>query len=345
MLIKTKVRKSQVDVAALRKRLLGGRGPVRKAQPTTGDVHINGPLSNISVAFVQRQEIFIAGKAFPVVPVDFQSNSYYIFDKDSWFRDEAKTRAPATESAGGGFTLSTDSYSCKVEAFHKDVDDQIRANADSVLSLDQAAAEFSMQKLLLRRERKWATSFFTTGVWGADVTPGTLWDAAGSKPRKNVDDQKAAIMLATGGFVPNTLIITPYVKNALRDNADVRDQFKYVSADSIDNEMLARYFGIERILELNAVYNNSIEGAANAMTFIGGKHALLCYSAPSPSLMTPTAGYTFSWSGLVGAGGTGIRTKKFRMENLEADRVECQMATDMKKVAGEMGILFANVVS
>src|SRR4051812_7942262 len=110
------------------------RTQFQKAQPTPSDVHVNAPLTNISVAYIQDQSLFVADRIFPVVPVQNQSNLYYIFNKEDFLRDEAKPRAPSTESAGGGFNLTTASYAAVVEAFHKDVDDQVRANADSVLS-------------------------------------------------------------------------------------------------------------------------------------------------------------------------------------------------------------------
>ena len=38
------------------------------------DVHIDGPLSNISTAYMQEQTDFVAGRVFPVVPVEKQSD-------------------------------------------------------------------------------------------------------------------------------------------------------------------------------------------------------------------------------------------------------------------------------
>lgn len=315
---------------------------VAKAQPTPGDAHVNKPLTNISIAFVQRGG-WIADQVFPVVPVENQSDLYYTFSQNDFWRDEAKVRAPATESAGGGFGLSTTAYRCVVEAYHKDVDDQLRANADSVLALDLAATEFVTQKLMIRRERRWAQSFFATGIWGTDITPATLWSAAGGDPLADVELGKVAIALNTG-FVPNTMVIGYQVLSALRNNAKVRDQFKYTSAESINEAMLARYFGIDRLVVMQNVYASNNEGAAAVNAFIGGKSALLCYSTPSASVMTPTAGYTFAWRGLVGSSG-GMRMKRFRMENLESDRIEGQMAYDQKVIAPAMGYFLNGVVA
>jgi hypothetical protein len=313
-------------------------------QPSAGDVHVNGPLTNLSVAIMQDASGFIADKVFPTVPVAKQSDLFYVYTKEDFLRDEARVRAPGTASAGGGFTVSTSSYSCVVEAYHKDVDDQVRTNSDSVLQLDRAATEFVTQKMLIRRERKWATAFFGTGIWGTDITPGTLWSAASSTPRKDVETGKTAILKVTG-FKPNTMVLGAEVYAALRSNAEVVDQFKYTSANSIDSQMLKGYFDVENILIMNSVYTSSAEGAGTqTTTFVGGKHALLCYAAPAPSLMTPSAGYTFSWTGFTGSV-NGVRVKRFRMEEYASDRIEMEHSYDMKAVVPSLGYFFGSVVS
>src|SRR5579862_8488315 len=96
-------------------------------QPTIGQVHVNAPLTNISVAYIQSQTAFVASQVFPLVPVDKQSNVFYTYTKNDWFRDEAAVRAPATESAGSGYGLSTSTYNCTVWAMHKDIPDQVRS--------------------------------------------------------------------------------------------------------------------------------------------------------------------------------------------------------------------------
>lgn len=316
---------------------------IRKGQPTGGDVHIKAALTNISVAWVQDQSTYHAAEIFPVVGVQHQSDLFYKFNKDDFLRDEAKPRAPGSESAGGGYGFTTATYNCLVEAFHKDIDDQLRANADSVFQLDQQGTEFVTQKLLLRRENRWISSFYKTGVWGTDITPTNLWDVTASTPKKDVSVGRLAIQI-TSGFKPNTLVLGPQVFEALTYNADIQNQFKYTSANSIDTAMMARYFNIDRVLVLDAISSTATEGAASAINFMAGKHALLCYSAPAPGLMQPTAGYTFAWTGYTGAVG-GWRMKKFRMENIASDRVEGEMAYDFQVIAPELGYFMHDIVS
>ncbi|HYE75636.1 MAG TPA: hypothetical protein VEF04_19995, partial [Blastocatellia bacterium] len=110
------------------------------AQPTSSAVHaVDVPLTNISTAYIQSQNNFVASQVFPIVPVMKASDKYYTYTKADWFRDEAKRRADATPSAGSGYGLSTGNYSCDVFALHKDIGQQVRANADAGINLDRDA--------------------------------------------------------------------------------------------------------------------------------------------------------------------------------------------------------------
>ena len=314
-------------------------------QPTQNQVHVDAILTNISVAYMQKQENFIANKVFPIVPVDKQSDKYFSYTKNDWFRDEAQLRADATESAGGGYNLSTSSYSADVWAFHKDVGDQTRANADAPINVDREAVEFVTSRLLLKMETEFVSSFFTTGVWGTDSTPSSLWsDYTNSDPLNDVEDAKRAI-LATTGFEPNTLVLGYDVFKELKNHPDLVDRIKYTSSNVITTDMIARMFDVERVLVSKSVKATNNEGGTGAYDFTAGKNALLCYSAPSPGLLQPSAGYVMSWTGVSGGLGQTIGASRFRMESVKADRIEGEMAFDMKVVASDLGYFFSAVVA
>ena len=322
-------------------------------QPTQNQVHVDAVLTNISVAYIQSAEDFIAGRAFPELPVNKQSDIFFKYNKDDWFRDEAQPRADGTESAGSGYGLSQDTYSCRVDAMHKDVGDQSRANSDSPLDLDRDATNFVTQRLLLRREKQWVGSYFKTGIWGTDITgvassPSTgqviKWsDHANSDPIKNVKNGKLAVKRVTG-FTPNTLILALPVYSTLEDHPDIVDRIKYVSKESVSPELLAQLFGVRRILIASAVENTGNEGETGSYSFTHGNNALLCYVPDAPGILTPSAGYTFTWKGVSGGLGKPVGVSRFRMQNLKADRIEGEIAHDCKLVAADLGHFFSNIV-
>lgn len=326
-------------------------------QPTAGDVHVNAPLTNISIAYIQGAENFIADRVFPNVPVQKKSDVYYAFDRGEFNRDEMTERAPATESAGGGYTVdNTASYLCRRYSFHKDVDDETRANSDSVLGSDRNATQYVSMKAMIKKEKIFATNYFAGSIWTNDydgVNSGPTgdqvlqWDDASSTPIEDIRFAKTTILQSTG-FEPNTLVIGQEVFDKLIDHPDIVDRVKYGAqsqVSTVDLPELQALFKIQRILVMKAIQNTANKGATNSHAFIGGKKALLLYAAPQPGIEVPSAGYTFSWAGLVGAGNMGTRIKKFRMDNKSADRIEIDMAFDQKVVSADLGFFWDTVVA
>jgi hypothetical protein len=327
--------------------------------PTAGDVHVNRPLTQISIAYMQAAEDFVASRVFPTVPVQKQSDRYFVYDRADWFRDEMKPRAPSTESAGGGWRLdNTPSYVATVYALHKDIDDQLRANQDDPVDLDRDAAEYLAQQAMIRREKQWIANFFTTGLWTGDQTgvsasPSTneflQWNDPTSTPLEVVRAQRLAIKGRTG-YAPNTLVVGAAVHNALVDHPDVVDRIKYGATPGapaiVTRQALAALFEVEQYLVASAIETTSGEGAGTATyDFLAGKAALLVYAAPRPSILAPSGGYTFAWTGYLGAGPEGQRIKRFRMDHLNSDRIEMEIAFAQKLVAADLGVFFASAVA
>lgn len=326
-------------------------------QPNLSNVHVNAPLTNMSLAYIQDQNAFVADKVFPNIPVTQRSDRYYVYNRGDFNRDEMEERAPGTESAGNGYDLdNTPTYFAHVYAFHKDVDDQIRANSDSVLNADRDATIFVTQKALIKRERTWASKYFVPNVWqnaadgvsaGATGTQFLQWNDAASTPIENVRAWKRDVLESTG-FEPNKMVLGKLVYDTLVDHPDIVDRVKYGGTNGtpgmVNKAALAALFELDEILVMSAIYNAAAKGAAEASQFIGGSNALLAYVAPRPGIMTATAGLTFSWNGWMGASGMGHRIKKFRQEHLESDRIEVQMAYDQKVVGADLGFFADNAV-
>lgn len=327
-------------------------------KPTPSDVHVNQPLTNISIAFMQEASSFVADRVFPNIPVAKQSDVFYEYDRHYFNRDEMSVRAPATESAGGGYAVDADSnYYAPVYAFHHDIDDQRRANSDNPLDPDREATEIVSTKALIKREKTWSSTYFTTSVWGTDMTgvasgPTTgeflQWNDAASSPIDDIETGKATILEETG-FEPNTLVLGYQVWKALKRHPDVVDLIKYGQTPGspavVTLQALAAILELERVLVMKAVETTTAEGASTQTSaFIGGKHALLVYAAPNPGLMVPTGGYTFSWNGYLGAGAQGQRITKLRMDPIKSDRVEIEMAYVQKVIADVLGYFFSGAV-
>jgi hypothetical protein len=325
-------------------------------KPTIQDVHVNRPLTNISIAFMQSTDKFVADRAFPVIQVDKQSDSYFTYDRGDWNRDSMEKRAPATESAGDGYTLSTDQYFCDVYALHKDVPDEVRANQDMPLDMDSDATRFLAQKALIRRENSFAAKYFTTGVWTNDWA-GVAGTPSGSQVKQWNDDAATPIedirlakrvVLESTGQEPNKLILGKAVWDTLLDHPAIVDRVKGGSTSDrpavVLRQAVAALLEVEEILVMSAIQNTAKEGATAAHSFIGGKKALLVHAPQSPGLLTPSAGYTFAWRGYMG-GTSPVAVKKMRMDLRNADRVEINSAFDQKKTSADLGFFINSVIA
>lgn len=322
-------------------------------QPTSRQVHINQPLTNISIAYIQDANNFIADRVFPLIPVQKQSDRYFKYERENWFKSEARKRAPGTESAGSGFEIdNTPSYFCDVYSVHKDIDDQIRANADEPINMDRDATEWVTQQLLLRREKIWANNFFDENIWGTEYQGVSSnptgdeflqWDNADSTPVEDITDAGVRMAELTG-YRPNVLVISPFVFNTLKNHADILDRIKYTQSGMVTADILASLFEVDRVVVAYGVENVAEEGADGDFNFVMGNHALLAYANPTPSILQPSAGYIFGWEGLLGAGQAGNRIRTFRMEQLSSDRIEGDLAMDMKLIAEDLGIFFKDAI-
>ena len=333
--------------------------------PTLGDVHVNRPLTMLSVGFVQDQKDFVAGQVFPQIPVTNKSDLYFKYNRGDFFRNNMQKRAPGTPAAGGGYKLTTGNYTADVWAIKKIVDDQIRANSDAPLQPDRDATFWLTQQALINRDVNWVSSFFTTAVWGTDITgvasgtPSTnqvlMWNKSGSTPIEDVLNQQLTIKQNTG-YWPNVLVLGAPVFMALLTNAEITDRLKYGQTAPgpvvVTTTDLAALFKVEKVLVASAIYTTSDETTVvdsdttpDTFSFIAGKNAGLFYAAPSPTIMAPSAGYTFNWTGLTGATAAGMRIKKYRWEIDSADHIEIDSAYAYAVISKYLGCFFSGVTN
>jgi len=324
------------------------------ANPTQNQVHVDAILTNASVAYIQSADNFIANKVFPIVPVDKQSDLYFKYTKEDWFRDDAQVRADGAEAAVAGYGLETDSYFADVYAVKKAIGDQLMANFDSPLDPLRDGAKFTAQLILNRMEAQFVSDFIKTGVWGSDYTgvSGTptgdqfkQWsDLANSDPIQDIEAGKTRI-LSTTGYEANKLVLGYDAYTVIRNHPDIIDRVKYTGRDVPDTQYLAQLFGLDEVLVAKSVKNTAKEGQTGVFGFTFGKSALLVHSAPNPGLLMPSAGYSFQWRGVSEGLGLTVGTKQYRLEQNAATYIESQVAFANKLVAADLGAYFASAVA
>ena len=314
--------------------------------PGLSDVHpVDAPLTDISVAWAQDPAHFVNRQVFPVVGSPKQSGRYFVWDKDDFRRTDASLRAPATTGAARNLRLSSDTFACDVYSIGMGISEQVRANADTALDLEATYARALAQDVAFREEINFAAAAFGTGIWGTSTTPGTLWDDAASTPIEDITTGIETVLQNTG-FKPNTLLLganTWY--SGLLHHPDIIARLPDNSARMVTRSAVAALLDIDRVLVSEASYNSAAEEVTASEGFALGKHALLAYVNPNPSLNTPSAGYTFTWSGFTG-NSSGIMTKRYDIPRDDAyPFIETFSAVDFKVVSTALGYCFVSVVT
>lgn len=332
---------------------------------TASQVHIDAPLTNLTIAYLQSQDNFIADKVFPNVSVDKKTNKYYIYDRENFFRSEVQPRAPRTRSQRIGMSISNASYNCDVRSLSTDFDFETLANADAALDIRRGASEMLTHNLLIDRETRFMNTFFKTNVWTTEYdgvanadnnlgTEVTQWDDyTNATPIVDVTNARRAMQLASGGFKPNKMVVTRDVHDTLINHPDILARLNggatVTNTAIITSAKIAEMFEISEYHVIDAISNASAEGVAESLGFVATKKAALYYCPPSAGLMVPSAGYNFTWNELDNASGYGIDIRSYTGDWLRVEGVsellEANMAYDQKVVGADLGVFFNTVIA
>ena len=331
---------------------------------TPSQVHLDVPLTNLTVAYAQETNNFVADKVFGTVSVDLQSNKFYKYDREGLRHGDVKVLAPRTEVNRVGMTLSTDRYFAEPRGLGMDFDEQTLANEDSMLELRSQGSNVLIEKILIDREVRWADTFFKTGVWGTEVA-GNAFGSVGvnevvywsdyekSTPIVDMTNARRAMQLKSGGYKPNVMVVGKEVRDILVNHPDILARLNGGATVSntalITDAKLAEIFEVEQFLVMEAVFNDAKEGLADNIGFIGGKHAMLAYKPSSMGLRTPASGAIFTWDAIPGVGGLGITVESFSDDALKrqqiAEMIQVKVCDDMKVIGQDLGYFFKDIVA
>jgi len=322
------------------------------AQPGAGDVHVNTLLTNLSLGY--KNPAYIAEQIFPSLTVNKQSDIIPKYDQSPWFRDEVKELGPTEAAPVSGYTVDTsDTYFCRHNGLGHMIPDDQRDNQDSPFDADRDATEWLLDKMLIRKERAFASAYWATTKWTTDLTGGssfTKWNSyASSVPIEDIRGAIRTVRRLIGGVNPNYLALGDLTWDRIQDHPDMMDRIKYgASAGSpalVTTNLLAQLLGLTNVLVGYAMYTASPEGTAEGSvtyTSIFDDDALLYYRPATPSLFKPSAGYTFIWKTAMG----GARYVRKRREPLgeRADLIEVFESFHIKQTAARAGLFFSDAV-
>jgi hypothetical protein len=277
---------------------------------------------------------------------------FVTFPREYFWIDEFRVRPLGGKAEVTDFNIGSDSYSVEEVALAHKIDDRVRANADDPIDPDRQAMRLLTTQAMIHREKKWASGFFVNTLWGSEKVGTTdtdfvQWDSATSNPMLDVDTWSDE-MESTTGVRPNVLVLGADVWKFLRSNDDIREVIKYTQTGIPTVDLVAQFFGVDKIVIARGIENTAKEGqTASYSRIIGAENGLLLYAAPSPGLEQPSAGYTFAWTGLIPgeANAFGGVIQRGRDDFAHSDYIELRMAFVHKLVASELGIFLTDIVT
>ena len=317
------------------------------SKPTQTDVRAVDPvLTNMLVGYQNEDTRFVADRVFPGVPVNSSQGTYFIFDEKYWMADDAQLRAWGSDFAEGGFGLSTGTYATEQYAASHAIPDEVRADSQVPMDLETAGVQRLAGILKIRKERLWAAVAMVGSVWGTTATGGstsTKWSTyASSDPVGDVRTGKRAISQSIA-MNPNKFVCGEIVFDKLINHPDLIDRIKYTQLATVSGmeQALAAVLGVDEVLVGTSIYNSVNEAQTGTYLPIVDDDALLLYSASSPGLFVPSAGYTFYWEP---GGGLGGIAPMYHDDGKDADVLKSKMQLIHSRVATGAGYFFSDYV-
>jgi hypothetical protein len=270
-----------------------------------GDVHFDAPLVSYATGYAVMQDLLIADKVMPIVPVEKQSDLFYQWDKDDAFQEVvAVVNAP-----GGNLTeisprQSRTPFATLQYAVRTFLPTETEANADAALKLAMRYVQLPMDKLLISRElrvkrkvtdaSKYATANKVT------LAAGEKWNGgASSDPVANIHAMMEASLMPITHIAMSEKTYNAFVRNPAVQ--------KYVaSKTAIKPKPNAEHAGeFSALLELPEfiIGRQKYKSGASAYDYIWGGDVVL-YHLPTtlPPMGRPIAFNTFRWTGGLGSG-------------------------------------------
>ena len=230
----------------------------------------------------------VGGVLFPAAPVTSRKGKVLRFGRDS-FRLSSSKRAPGTSLRRRRFTHDSVPYELDDHAEQLIIPIEEVEEGASVpgTQVTQDHMDQFMEVQTLEHEKQCADLALDSAQYAAGhavtIAAGDRWDQAAANPVDQTRQYKNVVANAIGRM-PNTLLLGQDAFDAACENDRVRDQIKYTSPESINEAVLARVFGVERVVVGRAIYDDASGAKQKVWTATSG---VLAYVDPGMAPAVP----------------------------------------------------------
>lgn len=268
----------------------------RFALPTLRDVRPVDPvLTSLSVGF--KNDRFLWDQIAPVARTDQQSGTYFIYDRDFWFRRREGAERPAEgDYTQVGYGLSTSTFNCREYGFEKPLGQVTRAASQTPEDLQTTDVDFLTNLMQLELELRVAGVVMGATAWGTTrtLTGTNQWsDFANSDP---IADSQLAIRTVrrATGTAPNALFIGLVGWEKLAEHPLVLDKYKHSQVGVMTPQLVAAAIGVGEVVVGDSIQNTADEGAAFSGSDIWTDNGIY-YVKRAPGLRTTSGAVSFIW--------------------------------------------------
>jgi len=274
--------------------------------PGPTGVHIDSALSEFAVQYRPNEGALIADYAAPVIPVNKESDKYFVFDPSNNInigngQIAGSTGTPTTIPWGMSSPVA---YNVLHYGHRMLIPANVQANADAPLNPEVDATTILLDVLGLEREFRIASVYTDTSKYGANtraLSGAQQWDNPGSDPVADITNALSTVGLLAGR--PNTAIFSQTVWDALSRHPAIERYILGRAATTegatplgVTTQMFAQRFGLKNVYVGSARYNAAAPGATLSASYIWGRCAAFVKIESRPALQrTQNFMYTLRW--------------------------------------------------
>lgn len=313
-----------------------------------GTIHVSQALSNVAFGYKNAESIW--DKVLPPVPVDRETDTYYLFTGTEFLRYYGRKRANGAKAARvASFSATTTTYTCDEHAYDDILTERTRNLADAKVNPEVRMTNNLMSIIENDIEVDVAAIVFGTTAYGSSTYYETVdaeskWDAtnASGTPLLDVDAKKTLVQKAIG-IEPNTMVVGKAVHDQLKRHPDLLEIYKYTGKGLLTKDQVRDALEIKNYLVGERIIVTSKQGQSTVTKdYVWGNYAALIYVPQNPAMEEPAFGYTFMHKLY---GGLTAKVKKYRDESSDGDVIEAARSYVPKYTSQYAGYLFQSPVT
>lgn len=326
---------------------------------TAGAVHYDEYLTSFATNYYVEQN-YLAGRVFPVINVEKQSDKYYVFDaaeENREFDNLVKKWEPLTDPNMFELTQSDDQYFSEEYWAGFYIDKKTAANEDAILRTRERKSRLAMDNMLKKRDRDWIATYLTSGVWGEDLvgtTDFTKWSDNASTPIDDIMEWKENFEIRNYGLMPNKIVISKDIKRHLLSNTQILGRINggatIANPAMVNDAIIASIFEVDEIIWADAVSNQANHGEAENRGRMVTDRMLMVHSPMEAGIDVASAGAIFAWNeipefdfGISARTWTNATDPTLDQKGV-AELTHMHMCYDMKVTGANLGTYISDLV-